>query len=85
MEGDKESCLGEEVAVLVYAVVSINYRFSDEAIVTAQIYDAKEAVRWLRQNASLYNIDSDRFGVWGDSSDGQLSALLGTSAGVLKV
>jgi len=34
-----------------YAVVSINYRLSGEAIFPAQIYDVKAAVRWIRANA----------------------------------
>ena len=82
MEGDKENCPGEEVIKLGYSMASINYRLSDVASFPAQIHDVKEAVRWLRKNASKYNIDPDRFGVWGDSAGGHLSALLGTSAGI---
>jgi len=37
-----------------YAVVSINYRLSPEAIFPAQIFDVKAAVRWIRANAKQY-------------------------------
>lgn len=62
-----------------YAVASINYRLSDEAIFPAQIYDCKAAIRWLRANAAQYNLDASRFGVWGQSAGGHLASLVGTS------
>lgn len=43
----------------------------------AQLYDVKTAVRWLRLNASKYNIDSQHIGVVGFSSGGHLALLLG--------
>jgi len=33
-----------------YAVVSINYRLSQQALFPAQIHDCKAAVRWVRAN-----------------------------------
>jgi acetyl esterase/lipase len=65
-----------------YAVASINYRLSGEAIFPAQIEDCKAAIRWLRANAKKYNLDPDRFGAWGSSAGGHLVALLGTSGDV---
>ena len=65
-----------------YAVASINYRFSQNAIFPAQIYDCKAAIRWLRANAKKYNLDPNHVGVGGDSAGGHLVALLGTTAGV---
>lgn len=62
-----------------YAVASINYRLSDEAIFPAQIYDCKAAIRWLRANAARYNLDATRFGAWGPSAGGHLASLVGTS------
>ncbi|HCS51001.1 MAG TPA: hypothetical protein DIW81_05320 [Planctomycetaceae bacterium] len=72
------------VAMLLvgYAVASIEYRFLDDAPFPAQIHDAKAAVRWLRANAGKYNIDPDKFAVWGASAGGHLASLLGTSGGV---
>lgn len=65
-----------------YAVASINYRLSGQAVFPAQIEDCKAAIRWLRAHAKEYHLDGSRFGVWGSSAGGHLVALLGTSGGV---
>jgi acetyl esterase/lipase len=65
-----------------YAVASVEYRLSQEAIFPAQIYDCKAAVRWLRANAARYHLDPAKFVAWGASAGGHLAALLGTSEGV---
>ncbi len=65
-----------------YALASINYRLSAEAIWPAQIYDVKAAIRFLRANAARYGLDPERFATWGASAGGSLSALAGVSGGV---
>ena len=65
-----------------YAVVSVNYRLSGEAIFPAQIYDVKSALRFIKANAEQYFLDKNRIAAWGGSAGGHLSALLGTSEGV---
>lgn len=67
------------------AVASINYRLSGEATYPAQIFDAKAAVRFLRTNATKYNLNPDKFGAWGASAGGNLVALLGTTCGVAEL
>ncbi len=62
-----------------YAVASIGYRLSDSAQFPAQIHDCKSAIRFLRNHAVQYQLDPNRFGVWGSSAGGHLVALLGTS------
>jgi acetyl esterase/lipase len=68
-----------------YIVVSLNYRLSGEAPFPAAIEDCKAAVRWLRANATTYQIDPDHIGAWGHSAGGHLGALLGTSGGVAEL
>ena len=63
-----------------YAVASVEYRLSGEAIFPAAIEDCKAAVCFLRFNAKRYNIDPERFGAWGSSAGGHLVALLGTTS-----
>jgi acetyl esterase/lipase len=63
-----------------YAVASINYRLSHQAIYPAQLHDCKAGVRWLRANAARYGLDGSHIGVWGDSAGGHLAALLGVTA-----
>ncbi|MDJ0976469.1 MAG: alpha/beta hydrolase fold domain-containing protein, partial [Planctomycetota bacterium] len=65
-----------------YAVASIEYRLTDEAIFPAQIHDVKGALRWLRANAATYGFDATRVGIGGSSAGGHLAALMGTSGGV---
>jgi acetyl esterase/lipase len=61
-----------------YAVASLDYRFSTDAIFPAQIEDCKAAIRWLRAHAREYGYDPTRVGVWGSSAGGHLTALLAT-------
>jgi acetyl esterase/lipase len=86
MFGDKADGAGltgvDQLLAAGYAVASINYRLSGEATYPAQIFDAKAAVRFLRANATKYNLNPDKFGVWGASAGGNLAALLGTTCGV---
>ncbi len=65
-----------------YAVVSINYRLSGEAIFPVQIFDVKAAIRWIRANAKEYKFNPEKMAAWGGSAGGNLSALLGTSGNV---
>lgn len=63
-----------------YAVVSVQYRFTNQAIYPTQLIDCKDAVRYVSQQAARYGLDPDRIGVWGSSAGGHLAALLGTTA-----
>lgn len=65
-----------------YAVISINYRMSGEALFPANIYDIKAAIRWIRANAVKYHLDPAKIALWGGSAGGNLCALAGTSSGV---
>lgn len=65
-----------------YAVASIGYRLSGDAIFPAQIEDCKAAIRWLRAHAKEHNLNPDRFAAWGSSAGGHLVALLGTSGDI---
>jgi acetyl esterase/lipase len=64
-----------------YAVASVEYQLSAEAVFPAQIADCRAAIRWLRANAAQYRLDPKRIAAWGSSAGGHLVALLGTSAG----
>jgi acetyl esterase/lipase len=83
--GDKAD--GQESAALTavakgYAVASVNYRLSGEAIFPAAVNDVKAAIRYLRANASTYYLDANKFVAWGDSAGGYLAAIVGTSGEV---
>jgi acetyl esterase/lipase len=80
--GRKEKCPAVALVQHGYAVASIDYRLTRTAPFPAQIEDCKAAVRWLRANATKYDLDPDRVGVWGMSAGGHLAALMGTSGEV---
>jgi acetyl esterase/lipase len=82
--GSKESDVTPILPLVAdgYAMASVEYRLSQEAVFPAQIYDCKGAVRWLRANATKYNLDPARFAAMGESAGGHLAALVGTSGGV---
>ena len=63
-----------------YAVASINYRLTPEAMFPAQIYDVKAAVRYLRLHATDLGLDAARIAVAGESAGGHLAQLLATTA-----
>jgi acetyl esterase/lipase len=44
------------------------------------VADVRRAVRFIRQHAGEYGVDSTRIGVFGASAGGQLALLLGTTA-----
>ena len=64
-----------------YALASLDFRLSGEAKFPAQIYDIKAGIRFLRQNADLYQYDASRIGILGASSGGHLAALVGVTNG----
>jgi acetyl esterase/lipase len=65
-----------------YAVVSINYRLSGEALFPKNINDVKAAIHWVKANAKQYKLNPDKIALWGGSAGGNLSALAGTSGNV---
>lgn len=65
-----------------FAVISIDYRLTQDAPFPAQVQDCKCAVRWLRAHSGEYGIDPRRIGACGGSAGGYLAAFLGTSSGV---
>lgn len=87
VEGDKASEVSNFPSILDhgYAIASINYRLAADALFPAQIQDVKAAIRFLRANANLYHIESDRIATWGASAGGTLAALAGTSGNVVKL
>ena len=81
MYGDRKSPIMLWQAERGYAVASIEYRLTNQAIFPAHIIDCKDALIWLKQNAAKYGYDASRIAVAGDSAGGHLAALMGTSIG----
>lgn len=60
-----------------YAIASVEYRLSGEAIFPAAVLDCREAFRFLRRNAAQYSIDPNRICALGGSAGGNLAAMMG--------
>ena len=58
-----------------YAVVSVDYRKSSEAVFPAALADVKAAVRFVRENAEQYGFDAEHIAVWGESAGAYLSLM----------
>ena len=79
--GGSKAGIGRPAPILEkgFALVSVEYRLSGEALFPAAIADVKAAMRWIRANASTYGFSPSRVGAWGSSAGGHLVALLGTA------
>ncbi len=64
-----------------YAVVSVDYRKSSEAVFPAALSDVKAAVRFVKANAEQYGFDSDKIAVWGESAGAYLALMTALTAG----
>jgi acetyl esterase/lipase len=62
-----------------YALASIDYRFSTQAVFPAQIRDCNRAVSFLYDHAGSYGFDRERFALMGFSAGGHLASLVGLS------
>ncbi|QXD22993.1 alpha/beta hydrolase [Opitutia bacterium ISCC 51] len=78
MNGNKDNPKAKYLVEHGYAVASIDFRQSHDAMWPAQIDDCRNAIRWLRSHSNEYQLNPDKIGVWGSSSGGHLVALMGT-------
>ncbi|MCW3120251.1 MAG: alpha/beta hydrolase [Chitinophagaceae bacterium] len=62
-----------------YALASIDYRYSTEAVFPAQAQDCNQALEYLYQHAEQYGIDREKIAVIGFSAGGHLASLLALS------
>lgn len=74
--------IGKSLLKHGFAIVTANHRSSREAIFPAHVQDLKGVIRFLRANASKYQLDPSFIGIAGNSSGGNLAAMIGSSGGV---
>ncbi len=65
----------KEIAAAGYVVAIVEYRHSMITKMPGQIYDVKDAVRYVAKHAEELGIDSERMYLSGDSSGGHASAM----------
>lgn len=71
--------LAQKLAELGYTCFTAEYRLSTEALFPAGVYDIKAAIRWVRKNAVLYNIDTSKIVAMGFSAGGEMASFMGTT------
>lgn len=78
VEGDKRDGQEKPWVTLTdhgYAVISVNYRLSEEAKYPAGINDCRRALSYLKEHASEYGLDRERAAVAGGSSGGHYALM----------
>lgn len=66
-----------------FVVATVNHRDASSDphdMFPAYLEDVKAAIRYLRANARQWHVDPDRLGIWGTSSGGNTSLLVGLTA-----
>lgn len=71
--------LAQQLADLGYVCFTPEYRLSTEALFPAGIFDIKAAIRWVRKNAEVYNINPACIVAMGFSAGGEMAAFMGTT------
>lgn len=64
-----------ELARAGFVVASVEYRTTNEGPFPIQLTDVKAGIRYLKAMSERYNIDTDRFGVMGESAGGYLASM----------
>ena len=77
--GEESGTAAKAILAKGYALASVNYRLSGEALFPAGAQDVKAAVRWLRAHAAEYGLDTGHFASWGESAGGFMAVMIGVT------
>lgn len=77
--------IAEEFTARGYAVATISIRSTFDAWFPAQGHDVRAAIRWLREHATEYGLDPDRFAFMGNSSGGWATAFAATTSDIMEL
>ncbi|MHA6279686.1 pectinesterase family protein [Salinimicrobium sp. CAU 1759] len=81
LTGSKENLrpLAQKLAAEGYVAVTAAYRLGTQAVYPAGVIDLKDAVKWMKQSADQYRIDTEKIAVLGASAGAQLATLVGVT------
>ncbi len=84
--GDKSHLvpLAQKLAMDGYVTACVEMRLSPEAKYPAAVYDLKEALKFLKYNCDVYNIDTTQIAVLGASSGATMASLVATTCDIPK-
>jgi pectinesterase len=66
-----------------YVTFSIEYRLSPEAIFPAAIIDVNNAIKWTKENAEQFYVDSNKIALLGCSAGAQIVSLVGFANNII--
>jgi acetyl esterase/lipase len=76
--------MAQRIAGQGFVTAAVEYQLSLEAQYPAAVYNIKAAIRWLKENADRFGIDTSKVAISGCSAGGQLAALVGMTNGISK-
>jgi len=78
-KGDKEDMdsVARRLAQAGIAALNINYRLAPSHRFPSPVYDTKDAIRWLKANASQLGVDPERICLFGYSAGAHLALMAG--------
>jgi acetyl esterase/lipase len=82
---DREFSIGTDLAKAGYVCASVNYCLKKGSNWPTQLYDCKNAVRFLRANSWRYHVDPNHIGVIGGSAGGHLALMVGYTSHVAEL
>jgi len=84
--GDKSHMkpMAQYIASQGYNCFAIEYRLADEAVYPNGIYDLKDAIKYIKDNAEKFHVDTTKVAILGCSSGAQMATLVGTTNHKLK-
>jgi len=77
--GEESGTAAKAILAKGYALASVNYRLSGEALFPAGAQDVKAAVRWLRAHAARIRIGHRPLCVLGESAGGFMAVMIGVT------
>lgn len=67
-----------------YVGIDVNYRLGNEKRYPAAVKDVNAAIKWLRENAEEYNVNTDKIAIMGSSAGAHLSSLVANATDIPK-
>lgn len=79
-----ERLMAQRIALQYYVTIPVEYRLSLDARYPAAIHDIKTAIRFIKDNADKYGIDTTKIAIEGESAGGLLAMLVAMTNGIEK-
>ncbi len=79
-----QQAMAQAIAAEGFVTIAVEYRLSLEAKYPAAVHDIKTAIRFVKDNAEKFSIDTTKIAIEGESAGGQLALLVAMTNGILR-